>query len=162
MRGVAVVTGAILLMGEVSAAQPTNGSVTFLQEDVTSGGGTLGSQDPMRLISSLGQSAGGWMANGIVSVLGGVPNGMTLQWKPGSRTITVTGAVNEEARVEVNGITARLEHGTFTADGIPIIEGSNLIVVSATDMCGNHSEVSLTVSLSTKPPARPTLEPRRP
>ena len=158
MRKVAVLTGAILLLTEIGAAQPTNGSVTLLQESLTSGGGALGADTPTRLVSGVGQSAGGWTTNGVVSILGGVPNGIVLQWTPGSRTITVTGTVNEEARVEVNGIAAMLEHGTFTADGVPIVEGPNVIVISATDLCNNRSETSLTVFLSTKPPARPTLE----
>ena len=131
--------GAILLAARLGTAQATGGACALH-------------------VSELGQPAGGWMTNGSVTILGGAPSGAVIRWTPGSRTITMTGMVSEDASIEVNGVPAHVERSTFTAEHIPIVEGPNLIVVSAADHCGNRSDISLTVFLSTKPPARPTLE----
>ena len=153
---VRVGSGLWLLSASLAVAQPTNGSVELLQERFTSGGGPLGSGTPIRLLSSVGQPAGGLASNEVVSVQAGTPSQLTFRWTPGSLTITVSGTVNEEAQVEVNGIPARLENGTFTASGIPLTEGPNTMTVTAVDRVGNATTERVTVYLDTQPPARPT------
>jgi hypothetical protein len=67
--------------------------------------------------------------------------------------ISVTGIVDDpSATVTVNGIVATVApDGTFTAEGVPLEEGQNTLVVVATDSCGNQGEDQITVQLQTTP-----------
>jgi hypothetical protein len=67
--------------------------------------------------------------------------------------ITVTGVVDDpSATVTVNSVVATVNpDGTFTAEGVPLQEGDNVLTVVATDSCGNHGEATVTVRLQTAP-----------
>ncbi|MFZ5877053.1 MAG: Ig-like domain-containing protein [Nitrospirota bacterium] len=67
--------------------------------------------------------------------------------------ITVTGVVDDpSATVTVNGVVATVApDGTFTAEGVPLHEGDNVLTVAATDSCGNQGATSVTVRLQTAP-----------
>ncbi len=67
--------------------------------------------------------------------------------------ITVSGTSDDPgAPVVVNGIQASVSGGTFTATGVPLREGSNLLTAVATDQAGNVATSSITVVLDTTPP----------
>jgi RHS repeat-associated protein len=67
--------------------------------------------------------------------------------------ITVTGTLDDPtATVEVNGIEASASGGTFTAAGVLLVEGPNVLSATATDAAGNVSTASRTVTLDTTPP----------
>ncbi len=70
----------------------------------------------------------------------------------GTRTITITGTVDEpQATVTVNGTSATVTAGAFSAD-VTLTEGSNTITASSTDPAGNTASTSVTVTLDTVPP----------
>ena len=63
-------------------------------------------------------------------------------------TISVTVTVNEAVTgVTVNGITATANGNTYTATGVPLALGPNLITATATDAAGNAGSASITVHL---------------
>jgi hypothetical protein len=66
------------------------------------------------------------------------PSGATFNTSP----ITVNGIVDDPAStVTVSGITASVaSDGTFTVDGITLVEGENAVKVVAIDSCGNQGE----------------------
>ena len=136
-------------------AQPTNGIVTLLQDTVASVGAEAGSGNPASLIFSTGQPSGG-DALGVFTIMAGYPTEPPA-WPPGTRTILVTGTVDDPtASVIVNGIAATLSPGTFSAN-VPLTEGPNTLTAVFTDPAGNSSSVSITVTLNTQPPPRPTV-----
>ena len=70
----------------------------------------------------------------------------------GTRTITVTGTVDDpSASVTVNGVTATISGGTFSA-GLTLSEGANTITATSTDAAGNTASASVMVTLDTAPP----------
>ncbi|MDR4495904.1 MAG: PKD domain-containing protein [Nitrospirales bacterium] len=70
----------------------------------------------------------------------------------GASPITVTGFVGDPTgTVEVNGIPATVTDGVFLADGIPLQEGPNTLVVTAVDGVGHINTVNLTVIRSATP-----------
>jgi hypothetical protein len=73
--------------------------------------------------------------------------------------ITVTGTVDDpSATVTVNGIVASVApDGTFIAEGVPLQEGDNVIIVMATDSCGNQGEGQVIVRLDTGPAEPPDV-----
>lgn len=71
----------------------------------------------------------------------------------GASPITVSGTIDDPtATVVVNGVPAAVSGGAFTAIGIPLREGSNIITATATDPRGNVGTSSITVALDTTPP----------
>lgn len=67
--------------------------------------------------------------------------------------IAVNGTVDDSnATVTVNGVTAVLENGGYSATGISLQEGANLITATATDTAGNVGSANVTVTLDTIPP----------
>ncbi len=77
--------------------------------------------------------------------------------------ITVTGVVNEQATVTVNGQPATVTPGPsgtflFSREGVALVEGPNPITVTATDTASNTSTVTITVTLDTAAPADPDLD----
>lgn len=137
-------------------AQPTNGIVTLIQDTLASVGAEAGSGNPVSLIFSTGQPSGGDGLNGAFAIMAGYPT-EPPSWPPGTRTILVTGTVDDPtASVAVNGIPATVSAGTFSAT-VPLTEGPNPITAVFTDPAGNSSSVSITVTLNTQPPPRPTV-----
>jgi len=67
--------------------------------------------------------------------------------------ITVSGTVDDpSSSVMVNGITTQVgSDGSFTVEGITLIEGENPIRVVATDSCGNQGKDQILVYLRTLP-----------
>ena len=53
------------------------------------------------------------------------------------------------ASIKVNGIPATLSDGTFTATGVPLVEGENTVTAMATDPAGNVGTASIQVALDT-------------
>jgi len=137
-------------------AQPTNGIVTLIQDTMASVGAEAGSGNPMSLVFSTGQPSGGDALNGAFAIMAGYPT-EPPSWPPGTRTILVTGTVDDPAAsVVVNGIPAAVSSGTFSAN-VPLIEGPNTVTAVFTDPAGNSSSISITVTLNTQPPPRPTV-----
>ncbi|MEE8573915.1 MAG: Ig-like domain-containing protein, partial [Thermodesulfobacteriota bacterium] len=67
--------------------------------------------------------------------------------------VTVSGTVDDNsATVDVNGVTATVSAGSFTATGITLAEGSNTITATATDVNGNSSSASVIIILDTVAP----------
>lgn len=61
--------------------------------------------------------------------------------------IQVIGTLDDaSASVTVNGVVAAVEEGSFTVEGIPLVEGFNQIHVRATDPVGNTGETSIGVT----------------
>ena len=58
----------------------------------------------------------------------------------------------EADTVVVNGVAASLQGGTFTAGGVPIVEGNNTITAVATSSAGDAGTSSITVVRDTSPP----------
>jgi len=137
-------------------AQATNGTVTITHEDMAAGGGLVGSGNPMSAITVIGQPTGGLATNGTFTLIGGSPTPTKLP--AGTQPISVEGTIDDTAAsVVVNGVVAILTAGTFRADGIQLVEGTNTITATATDPAGNSASHSITVVVDTQPPARPTV-----
>ena len=70
----------------------------------------------------------------------------------GTRTIAVTGTIDDPAAsVMVNGTAATISGGAFSAS-LTLSEGQNTITATATDGAGNASSASVTVDLDTVGP----------
>jgi hypothetical protein len=138
-------------------AQSSNASFTLTHETMVSGGGSVGSGNPMSAVTVIGSPAGGTIANGSFTVTINAPTSPPAR-PPGTRIISVEGSVTEpNTSVTVNGIVASVTGTTFRADGITLIEGPNTLTTSATDLAGNNASRAITVTLDTHPPARPTV-----
>ncbi|MBI3011409.1 MAG: hypothetical protein HYY58_02820 [Candidatus Omnitrophica bacterium] len=139
------------------AGQSTHEILTLVGGGMASGGGWVGSGNPMQVFTAIGQPLGGSMANSAVSVLGGLI-AFGRSPSPATRLITVEGAADEPiASAFVNRIQAQVERATFRATGVRLIEGSNTITISASDLAGNSTTTTITVSFDARPPARPTV-----
>ena len=131
-------------------------SVTLDQDAMVTGGGTA--SQPVVVVSGLiGEWVGGTSASASITL----QSGYTFEepaWPPGSRTITVTGTVNEPvASLTVNGNPVGVDpNGNFSAP-VVLTEGANTITVTAVDLAGNSGSASVTVTLDTQPPAMPTV-----
>ena len=79
----------------------------------------------------------------------------TITSPTSATTITVTGTFTEDNinTITVNGITATLGAGTYSAANVPLTEGSNTITVIATDKAGNTDEEITNVELDIKGPS---------
>ena len=138
-------------------AQSSNGTMTLRYETIASAGGSIGSGNPMRAMTRLGTPAGGRMSNATFTVTGGSLSDVP-PLPPGTRTITVQGTVTESvSSVTVNGLAATLTGTSFQAGNIRLTEGANTITVTAVDLAGNRTNRSVSVTLDTRPPARPTV-----
>ena len=68
-------------------------------------------------------------------------------------SLEVSGAVSSQAdSVVVNGVSAALQGGVFTAAAVPIAEGSNTITAVATNAAGDAGTASITVVRDTSAP----------
>ena len=64
--------------------------------------------------------------------------------------ITVSGSVDDDrATVTVNGVSAVVTDGNFTASDVPLVEGSNTLTATGTDPAGNAGTASIQVTLDT-------------
>jgi hypothetical protein len=76
-------------------------------------------------------------------------------------TVEVSGTVSDPAAsVVVNGITATVAGGRFTAAGVPLIEGGNLVTASATDGAGRVGTATINVVRDLTPPRLHVRSPR--
>ncbi len=62
---------------------------------------------------------------------------------------TVTNTTGNETGVTVNGVVATVYGNQFIANHVPLTEGSNTIIISATDTAGNIATTSITVNAVT-------------
>ena len=70
-----------------------------------------------------------------------------------SGPVTVTGTVDRPVvSVDVNGVAAVVGGQSFTAEGVPLREGNNLLTATATDAGGAVGSGSVTVTLDTTAP----------
>ena len=139
-------------------AQSTNGTTTVMQETLSGAGGKVGSSNPMSMVTVAAEPFGGMTTGAGETVwLGYQASLRTLP--PGTKTISVLGTVTDASAttVQVNGLPATVTGTTFQATGIQLVEGPNTITAIATDAAGNQATKSITVSLDTQPPARPTV-----
>jgi hypothetical protein len=71
----------------------------------------------------------------------------------GTNAITLTGTVDDAAAtVTVNGVPATNTNGTFTAQGVTLREGTNLITATGINAGGGVGTASVSVVLDTTPP----------
>ncbi len=69
-----------------------------------------------------------------------------------TESVSVSGTLDDSATVSVNGISATIGNGTFTADAVPLTEGPNTITATATDPAGNVGEDAIEVIRDTTAP----------
>jgi hypothetical protein len=68
-------------------------------------------------------------------------------------TVDVNGMVSDSAvRVTVNGVPANVSGTTFRAAGVPLLEGGNILTVTATDANGHVATASINVVRDLTPP----------
>lgn len=137
----------------------SSSNVTIVSETVTAGGGRVGGGNPVSLVTALGEPIGG-LANGgsLIIRSGYAPS--SVPPAPGTKLIAVEGTTNEQvSSVIVNGLPAAITGLSFLAEGIVLNEGPNTVTVTATDLAGNSANLTITVFLDTRPPARPTVAP---
>jgi Glucodextranase, domain B/Carboxypeptidase regulatory-like domain len=67
-------------------------------------------------------------------------------------TVTVSGTASGATSVSVNGIAAVLANATFTASGVPLVEGGNTLTATATDGQGHVGTASINVVRDQTPP----------
>ncbi|MBI2496348.1 MAG: hypothetical protein HYY90_03385 [Candidatus Omnitrophica bacterium] len=139
------------------AGEAANQILTLIGGGMSPGGGWVGSGNPMRVFTAIGQALGGSMVNSTVSVTGGLI-ALGRSPAPAMRLISVEGTTDEPiASAFVNAIQAQVERTTFRATGIRLIEGSNTVTITASDPAGNSTTTTITVSFDARPPARPTV-----
>jgi len=148
---------------EVVSAQSTNGSITLVEETISSGGGRTGGGNPMSVVTTLGQPAAGVGANDAFMIVVGYPADAP-DLPSGTNAITVEGTLSEPVgsvvvKSEPLGevVTATIEGTTFRAMNVPITEGHNTLTATAIDRVGLSASDTITVYLDTRPPARPTV-----
>jgi hypothetical protein len=67
--------------------------------------------------------------------------------------VTVIGSIDDQtATVTVNGIAATISGATFTAPGVPLSDGVNVLVVTVIDPADNHATAQVSVTLDTALP----------
>ena len=141
----------LMLAGPASAlAQGSNGTYTVIQDMVSSGGGSVGSGNPMSAQTVIGLPASGAASNGTFRLIGGLAITQAVAVSPTTMAITVTGTVVDPAGVAeimVNGIPADLVGTTFTATNILLALGPNTLTATAKDALGNPGSKSITVYL---------------
>ena len=70
-----------------------------------------------------------------------------------TNAIQVTGTVDDlNVSVVVNGVTATVANGTFTANSVSLREGNNLITATGINAAGGVGSASVNVVLDTSPP----------
>jgi hypothetical protein len=70
-----------------------------------------------------------------------------------SKTITVSGAVDDpNATISVNGVSAANNGGSFTATGVILREGSNVVTATATNAGGAVGSTGVNLVVDTTPP----------
>jgi hypothetical protein len=68
-------------------------------------------------------------------------------------TVQVTGVIDDpNVSVVVNGVSATVANGTFTARNVPLREGNNLITATGINAAGGVGAASVNVVLDTTPP----------
>jgi Glucodextranase, domain B/Bacterial Ig-like domain len=67
-------------------------------------------------------------------------------------TLTVSGTVAAPVSVSVNGVAATLSGTTFTAPGVPLVEGGNTVTATATDAAGHVGLATINVVRDLTPP----------
>jgi hypothetical protein len=67
-------------------------------------------------------------------------------------TVTVSGTVSAAVTVSVNGVAATVSGGTFSAPGVPLIEGGNTLTATATDAMGHVGLANINVVRDLTPP----------
>lgn len=139
-----------LFIPSVSAAQPTNGTVTLVHDTLTTAGGPLGGSTPVSAVTLMGHPTGGMSSNALFTLIGGdqdVPIG------PGgaSLLVNVTGTTNDPSSVisvsanGATGIPATISGSLFAATSVRLFVGPNTVTATATDPYGNTATVSITV-----------------
>ena len=67
--------------------------------------------------------------------------------------VDVTGTVSPaDAAVSINGVSAEVVDGAFTAHDVPLVEGGNILTATATDSQGHESTDSVSVVRDLTPP----------
>ena len=136
-------------------AQSTTGMISMTEEAIAALGGAV-TTTQTALLSHAGEPAGGEMSNGAMTLVAGYPTQRPV-WPGGIRTMTVTGTVDEPvSSVSVNDMPATISGLSFAAE-ITLVEGLNLITAETVDLAGNRAATSITVTLDTQPPPKPTV-----
>jgi hypothetical protein len=67
-------------------------------------------------------------------------------------TLAVSGTVSATVSVNVNGVAAAVAGTTFTATGVPLVEGGNTVTATATDATGHVGLATINVVRDLTPP----------
>jgi hypothetical protein len=136
-------------------AQSGNGATTLIQETVPAGGGSA-SGAATRVFGAFAEPVSGPVTGGGRTIRVGYQS-RAAWFPPGQRTISVSGSLTGPVTsVTVNGISAVITGSTYQAAGVSLVEGANTITATARDAGGASVSTSITVTLDTRPPARPT------
>jgi hypothetical protein len=88
------------------------------------------------------------------------PQPLAIFGATAANPITVTGTIdNSSDTISVNGIAARVSGGSWSAPGVLLREGQNILTATAVDVHGDVGTASVTVTLSTTPPQLGILAP---
>ena len=79
----------------------------------------------------------------------------------GGNQVAVSGTVSDisPVTVQVNGLDASVNGNTFSLASLPLVQGTNQIIATATDTLGNLSSTTINVSVDTTPPAITIVSP---
>ncbi|MGA2534765.1 MAG: PKD domain-containing protein [Terracidiphilus sp.] len=88
------------------------------------------------------------------------PQPLTIFGATSANPITVTGTIdNSTDIISVNGMPATVSGGSWSAPGVILREGQDVITATATDVHGDVGTASVTVTLNTTPPQLGILAP---
>lgn len=88
------------------------------------------------------------------------PQALSIFGASSPNPITVTGTIdNSTDTISVNGIAATVSGGSWSASGVLLRQGQNVITATATDVHGDVGTDSVTVTLNTTPPQLGILAP---
>ncbi|MBI4597341.1 MAG: fibronectin type III domain-containing protein [Candidatus Omnitrophica bacterium] len=144
----------------ITSTMPADGSVIGAAQTapaIAATAQTAASPGSLSVVLIPGLSMGGMMSNSLYVVRAGFPPSLPPP-QAGSRMIAVEGSADEViSSAIVNGVAAVVTGSAFRAEGVPVVEGPNQIAITAKDLAGNPATKVITVTLDTRPPARPTV-----
>ena len=152
--------------GKVSelATVKINGQATVVQADLSFAGSIALNEGANAIIVEAQDLAGNTAASTFPVTLDTIPPSfVALSPSSGSLTsqssVIVAGTLSEDATLTINGAVATVASDkTFTAT-VPVTEGTNSVVLRATDRAGNVTTKTLSVTRDTAPPKLLSLTP---
>jgi len=143
-----------------TAAVTVNGVHATIRGGTFTTNVVLAEQGSNPLVATAVDRAGNQSKDSIMVTLDSIAPDISISrppdgWVTNAAVVTVEGQVSDArdlADVTLNDAPLALERGAFSV-GVPLVEGENRIVVSASDAAGNSRSASRTVVLKTPAPA---------